>query len=478
MNALTIVNPARLAVFGPVLDLLMSEKVIDTWFAISMRARKEMAQHVEDRFKNRVFYPEEKYFHDSHSANDYLHSLISKYQCYNFGTILAAEKHPYFYFPNGVSDMADMIKGVETIMKDNGIDIIISDYPASAIDVTAYQLAKSQQFPTIIINGFRTGGRLFFNYEPEKGLKEYIAYHYQKYRAEGIPGEKRRKAEQYLAFFRKTQYKSSVYQFTIPKKRHIFKEITGKKLISLVSDLIFSPGLFASRLERQLNYIKLRKNWDKIFVPLDEMDRIIFFPIHFQPEASTYLKCPYYRNQYSVIENLCICMPAGYTLYVKEHGRHIWNKPPSFFREYTEKFPNLKFVDLATDSHTLIKQSKLVVVLSSTVGWEAFLYGVPVLQFGNAFFKEFRGIYKFRSYEELGKQINDIITNHQPDMEEILTAIAAVFSGTIPGYINDPSLNPRVISKDNIRKIADTVIKGIEFYPEWQAFKEKLDRNA
>jgi len=477
MNALTIVSPGRLPVFGRVLDILVKEGYISDWIALSIRDRKEMAAFVEGAYRGKVFYAEKTYFLDRYAANDYLHGLPDQYRFFDFGRILADEKRPGLYFPDGIIDVANMIRTVETILQEQEIGILINDYPASAMDMTAYLLSKSLGLITIIINGFRTGDRLFFNYEPEKGLKEPITYYYRKYRKEGLPEEERQKALEYLAFFRKTRYKPDVYQFTIPQKRNLFRKLSIEKVASYGYDLVRSPESFARRVDRQLNYYRLRRQWHRIFTPLDERDRIIFFPIQFQPEASTYLKAPYHRNQYSIVENLCLCIPSGYTLYVKEHSRQLLDKPPSFYRDYLERFPNLRFVDLSVDSHELINRSKLVVVLSSTVGWEAFLYGVPVVQFGRAFFSEFKGIYRSRTYEELREQIAEIISCHRPNEEEILKAIAAVFAGTTPGYINDPYVDPKVLEPENIRSIANVAIQGMEFYPQWMAHNEQIIRD-
>ena len=462
MKALTILNPGRLLVYGPCLDLLTSRGVIRSWYGISIRSQKEMARQVKKRYKDKVDYADEEYFKKERQANDYLFSLNSKYDCFDLGSILAAEKYIEKLFPQGIIGVANKVRGVEASIIAEQPGVLISDYPASALDMIAYQLCKSVNIPTIFIVAARVGRRLTFCYEPEKGLKEYISYHYSRYQDNGLTGKDREKAIEFLRMFKETSYKPAWYDFHWKKKRNILKGVQG------VFRLKKSSSSMIPRIKIKVNKMALKKEWGKIFKPIDDSDRIIFFPVQYQPEASTYVRSPYFKNQYGLIESLCISIPAGYTLYVKEHYRHIWRQPASSFQGYIRRFPNLKFLDLTVDSHEIIKKAKLVITLSSTVGWEAFLYGVPVLQFGGAFYSRFKGIYLFQNYANLKSQIKEIIKNHRADEEEILRAVAALSAGTTPGYLNDPNLDPAVLEEENLKNIADTIQKGVEFFPERQ----------
>jgi hypothetical protein len=470
MKALTIINPSRMAVFGRVLNQLISRGIIGSWVALPIQGREELSGKIDEKFREHIVYLEESFFKDRYAANAYLESLQEKFCHFHFGTVLAAEKRVPKYFPRGIIDIANMIKGCEQFFDHNSPDILISDFPSSSLDMVVYQFAKSRKVPTIFINGFRTNSNLLFCYEPEKGLKEYISYLYYQYESNGLTEDNKRKANEFLTFFKRNSLKPTCYKYTIPEQVDFSKYISPNKLISFISDLFTNSSLARSRVETQVRKFLLKKEWKNIFVPIDDRDRIIFFPLHFQPEASTNVRSPYFRNQYSVIENLCLSMPAGFTLYVKEHSRHIFQKSPSLFKRYLGNYPNLKFLDPSVDSHEIIKKSELVVVLSGTAGWEAFLYGIPVLQFGTAFYGKFKGIYRFQNFNDLSNQIREILNNHEPDEEEILTALSACFDGTFPGFIDDPQWNSSVLENNNITNIANTVIKGMEFYPVWQKF--------
>ena len=479
MKALTIITPGRMAVFGRVLNQLMSRSVISSWAAIPIQRREDLSEKIDEKFRKNIIYLEESFFRDRYAANAYLESLQEKFCHFHFGTVLAAEKYVPKYFPGGIIDIANMIKGCEQFFDNDPPDILISDFPSSSLDMAVYQFAKSRNVPTIFINGFRTNSNLLFCYEPEKGLKEYISYLYYQYKSNGLMEDSKRKANEFLTSFKKNSLKPTCYKYTIPEQMDFFKYISPNKLISFISDLFTNSFLARSRVEIQVKKFLLKKEWKNIFVPIDNRDRIVFFPLHFQPEASTNVRSPYFRNQYSVIENLCLSMPAGFTLYVKEHSRHISKKSPSLFKKYLANYPNLKFLEPSVDSHEIIKKSELVVVLSGTAGWEAFLYGIPVLMFGSAFYSQFKGIYQAKNFSNLYNQIREILNNHEPDEAEILTALSACSDATYPGFIDDPQWNPSVLESNNIKNIENTVIQGIEFYPIWQNFiKSNTDFNS
>ncbi len=471
MKALTVINIGRYQVLSPVLDRLIDRDVIKSWLAISLEFKKNMSGYVSGKHNRNVLFIEDQFFNSEKDAKQYLAGLGQKYVNFDFGQILAAEKHVSTYFPGGIVDIASMIKTVDDTITYESPDLFIGDIPASALDMTAYQLCKSKEIPTIYINLSRIDDRIFFCFEPDKGIKELITYYYYLYKKTGIKRDQSDKAEEFLQNFKKHKIKPSY--FTNFSKNSVQKG-NGRihRIKSAANQCLTNPFLMAGKFNRKIRALGYNQKLSRTFSQIDKEDKIIFFPVQYQPEASTLIRSPYYKNQYALIENLCICVPPDYTVYVKEHIQHIHQKrlPPSFYRDFLQRFPNLKFMDVSLDSHDLINSSKLVVVLSSTAGWEAFLYGVPVLQLGVSFYSIFKGVYRCGSYQSMKAQINDILKNHRPDNKEKLTAIAATFKGTFEGNFDDPAWDPTVLRAQNMKNITDTVVKGIKFYPKWQAF--------
>ena len=94
-------------------------------------------------------------------------------------------------------------------------------------------------------------------------------------------------------------------------------------------------------------------------------------------------------NQLTTIEALAKSVPFDWKVYVKEHPSKvsIGVRPPSFYEEI-KSYPNVDFIPMDTDPHEVIKNSQLVVVISSTPGWEAILlHGKPVIHLVSQLFE-------------------------------------------------------------------------------------------
>lgn len=122
-------------------------------------------------------------------------------------------------------------------------------------------------------------------------------------------------------------------------------------------------------------------------------DDYILFPLHFQPEASTCVYARKYENQLFFIEQMAKSIPVDKILYVKEHFVLQGHRPLSFYKQL-EKYPNVKLISPNSDNNKLIKHSSFLICLTSTMGFEALMYGKPVFICGNCFYENFSGVQK------------------------------------------------------------------------------------
>lgn len=148
----------------------------------------------------------------------------------------------------------------------------------------------------------------------------------------------------------------------------------------------------------------IRSNFIKqYFNNPDYNERYVLFPLHFQPEASTCVYARKYENQLFLIEQLSKSIPAGLLLYVKEHIVRQGHRPLSFYREI-KKYPNVKLINPDSSGHELIQHSEFIVCLTSTMGFEALMYGKPVFVCGDCFFQDFSGAIRlYDVYDEKDK---------------------------------------------------------------------------
>ncbi len=175
--------------------------------------------------------------------------------------------------------------------------------------------------------------------------------------------------------------------------------------------------IFSNPFKHFLFYVKVafkkqllyRKN--KYFVSPLENESYVYMPLHLIPESTTFLKAPFYINEFHIIEQISKSLPIGWKLYVKEHQAMIGERSLSFYRN-VNKIPNVRLVhfNYYSDPKPWIQNSKGVITISGTSAYEAALLGKKALVFSNVPFSLIDGITRVRSFEELPTLIADFGT--------------------------------------------------------------------
>lgn len=156
-----------------------------------------------------------------------------------------------------------------------------------------------------------------------------------------------------------------------------------------------------------------------------------FFPLHYEPELATLLLSPFYFDQIALIRLIARSLPLHFKLYVKEHPAMVFKRSKSFYGELL-KIPNVKLISHKVKSADLIKNAKLITVITGTVGWEACLLEKPVITFGEVFFNTLSFVKRVRNIETLPTVVNDQLNHFAYNKEEMLNLLAAVFKDSIP----------------------------------------------
>lgn len=107
----------------------------------------------------------------------------------------------------------------------------------------------------------------------------------------------------------------------------------------------------------------------------------VYFPLHYDPEASTMVFAPKFANQLSLIEQIARSLPAGFKLLVKEHIPNTGRRPKGFY-EKIKQIPDVVLVSPFEDNFRLIQNANLVATITGTAGWEAILLKKPCIVFG------------------------------------------------------------------------------------------------
>lgn len=216
------------------------------------------------------------------------------------------------------------------------------------------------------------------------------------------------------------------------------------------------PFWYASR---DLKRIALKKILPlfRVFDQANFSDKYILFPLHLQPEASTLILSKFYVNQLEVIRNISKVLPVDVSLYVKEHPAAYGKHSIGFYKCLLE-IHNVKLIAPDVDTKKMIVNSKGVIVLSGTMGWEAMLLGVPVYVLGNVFYDNFKNLIKVSGFQELG---NKIKTSFISDEKSILAALRSINKAAFDGVFDVCKLDTtqHVLTSNNIRKVKQGIDK-------------------
>ena len=203
------------------------------------------------------------------------------------------------------------------------------------------------------------------------------------------------------------------------------------------------------------------------YADVDESDLIVYFPTFSGLETSYLVHVPQWaRQETELILQVARSLPPGYTLYIKEHPLN-----PGDLRFFEllrlAKEPNIKIVRPWVSSQYLIEQSKLVVSIEGTAGWEALLSKKPVLCIEDvAFYGRSALVFKATDMTHLSSVIQDALVLgrllYEERLDEWYWFIYTVI--TTAGKGNTLNLAPPygfVTSRDEVKKVAAYIDKKI-----------------
>ena len=175
-------------------------------------------------------------------------------------------------------------------------------------------------------------------------------------------------------------------------KRKYFKKFDYESKIQFKSWFYYP----IKALKWRIKSVFLKRTFDS----LNKNDKFFLFPLHIQPELSTSALATYFYNQLNTVTNIAFSLPFPYKLYVKEHPLAFEGKEKSFYQEL-KRIPNVVLISSKENNEFLIKKSKGVITLTSTMGMEAALVGKPVYILGDVFYDYHPLCKRVDSFEEL-----------------------------------------------------------------------------
>ncbi|TAK30034.1 MAG: hypothetical protein EPO21_19995 [Chloroflexota bacterium] len=224
-------------------------------------------------------------------------------------------------------------------------------------------------------------------------------------------------------------------------------------------------GPFADAIDRLKFVLRARRlHSSDLFDRPSRDDRFVYFPLHFQPEATTLVCAPFHVDQLNLIEQLARSLPVNMLLYVKEHPVSLGRRPISYYQRI-KKLSNVRLINASVDSHELIRQAAATITITGTAGWEALLYERPVIYFGNAFWDIFPLAKRVTDIAQLPYVFRDWLPTYQPDYELLLKLVTALFQGSYPIEGGSQPDDPDMPDDERIDGVARAIAAELNLQP-------------
>jgi hypothetical protein len=216
--------------------------------------------------------------------------------------------------------------------------------------------------------------------------------------------------------------KLAIIKRLIKAGRRFFIETESREMADLKISLLNNFTIYRDLIRN------MRRSYSRKYFNLETTSKLpekfIFYPMQYSPESSINIPAPYFVDQLRVIDAIRMSMPSDYQLVVKEHPEAIRTRPPHFMKSLLFK-SGVVVAKFDLDTEELIKKSQLVISVTGSAAFEAFLYGKPSLVLAQTFFSDFLG--GICSIDDLYTKIPNTITKKITD-EMIINSLSHVYS--------------------------------------------------
>lgn len=373
-----------------------------------------------------------------------LWKFISVDRIVRFGQLL--REYPHDTSPYSYEEMLRLVqvhaKRITAFLDAEKPDFVFTYQPGALGTLLLYTIAKKRGIKvlTTVIPMTRDLISLSERYDRLTGVEELFGA-YSKEQPGNIPRYK--EAKEFIEEFRNKPFiYSEVYSSLIKYgKWRQFDFLLPRNLFRTFRSLIGTLKNWGRKREMQTDYStihpfdylvdrikrKLRNliGADDLYDAYDPARPHVFFPLHVEPEIAVLLLAPFDTDQISIVRRLARSLPVGMYVYVKEHPQMTPYRSRSFYKEL-KKIPNVKLLRPEIPSFDLIRSAALVAIITGAAGWEACLFGKPVITFGEVFYNALSSVVRSKVPEELPQLVAQQLQK-MPDYEELIRFVAALF---------------------------------------------------
>lgn len=207
--------------------------------------------------------------------------------------------------------------------------------------------------------------------------------------------------------------------------------------------------------------ISLNNYYNSLAVEPVKGERYIYFPLHFQPEAtSNPMGGGLYADQMLPLNILSKALPDDIKIYVKTHPEQLSLMRTREYYKDMVKIPRVRLIKQEASTYELMKNALAVATLTGTAMWECQFYGIPALVFGYSLKNLAPLSYPVRTVEECRQAVKLIMENPSRDaLKELKIYTKAMYNQSF-AFADLEKVLPMLIV--NFVQGKENVLEGID----------------
>jgi len=342
-------------------------------------------------------------------------------------------------------------KWAEKFFTEHQIGCVVQKQGGEVHRRVIYRLAKNLGIPVIYFGQSLFPGKMLLHSDEMNQLEDFQFKSWDE-----IKPEDKEWIEKYITQFKKDKG-IFTYSFVWDQEAILVKIIRKFYLYAKEGDWRRLRIAVRKRLNKYLLQIANRVI-SRMFYSKPRMESpFIYFPFHVPDDSQITIRNPQFYDQEFLARYIARCLPVGYKLYVKEHpGSYLSLREKQLLR----KEENIVLCHPKINSHDLIRHAKAVIIINSTVGFEALHYFKPIVVVGNWTFRGIGISFDVNNLFELSKTIKPALTE-QPDANLVKAFLVSLKDSCWDGSIYTRDINYGIVV-DSLIKKRDKLISSAE----------------
>ncbi|ESP95110.1 capsule polysaccharide export protein [Pseudoalteromonas luteoviolacea] len=184
--------------------------------------------------------------------------------------------------------------------------------------------------------------------------------------------------------------------------------------------------------------------------------KVLYFPLHVQPESTPDYVSPYYSDQFELIARVSEQLGDEFVILVKEHPNKFSPRSVKGF-ERLMRIKNVIFLSLSENAKDIMEKADLVLTIAGTSCLEAVNMRKPSVAFSNIYYTDLPGVFDGRQALEKN-QLKLLLETALEHTEFSDNANGLVEEFGVTGFVHDPALFPELFESQNLKAVEDLIV--------------------